>query len=135
MAAAVWAAGMGGSLAAPGSTGSSMADASSGPSDARSPEGPLIELHEQRHQLGRSQRWSAPVADLARSGQPGRVVSVTVWRGRWQLCADTDHAGHCVVIAPGRYGDVERWGLSGLRSLRPTDAEPTPTLPPDANPR
>ena len=54
------------------------------------------------------------------SGFNDRASSVTVLRGRWEVCSEAGFRGDCVVLRPGRYPSMNAFGLNDrISSVRP----------------
>lgn len=52
-----------------------------------------------------------PVPNLEHFGFNDRASSAIVDMGRWQVCDDVRFRGHCTVLQPGEYPDLESIGL------------------------
>lgn len=88
-----------------------------------------VELFEHSSQLGRSFKASGATSNLQREGFNDTASSVVVRSGRWELCADAEYMGRCVVVAPGIYPDLGQWSMNDqISSLRPTQAPLTPGI-------
>jgi Zn-dependent protease with chaperone function len=60
------------------------------------------------------------VRNLTDVGFNDQASSLVVRSGRWQFCDDADFGGHCVVLGPGRYPDLQNYRLNDkISSLRP----------------
>ncbi|MBL8327648.1 MAG: beta/gamma crystallin family protein [Rubrivivax sp.] len=83
----------------------------------------VIELFEHSGQIGRVLRATAAINNLQREGFNDITSSVVVRAGRWELCAEAEFGGRCVVLGPGTYPDAGQWGMNDtISSLRPTQA-------------
>lgn len=90
--------------------------------------GASIELYEHNQQTGRQLQLTAAQPQLSNEGFNDMASSAIVRSGRWELCADNDFRGRCVVLGPGAYGDLgSQVGMNDqISSLRPTTAATTP---------
>ncbi|OBV39288.1 beta/gamma crystallin-related protein [Janthinobacterium psychrotolerans] len=70
---------------------------------------------------GQPVRLDGEVRDLNRYRFNDRAQSIVINYGRWELCADANFRGRCVVMGPGNYhrldGGLER-RISSLRRVR-----------------
>ncbi|MCV2370512.1 beta/gamma crystallin family protein [Roseateles oligotrophus] len=54
-----------------------------------------------------------------------KVSSIIIRSGRWEFCTDKDFRGRCVILGPGRYGNLDDMGLNDtLSSFRPSGGQP-----------
>ncbi|MDP2004250.1 MAG: beta/gamma crystallin-related protein [Rubrivivax sp.] len=60
---------------------------------------------------GRSYTTQAPVNNLNRSGFNDRASSVVVRTDNWQICADANFKGRCMVLRPGQYPSLSAMGM------------------------
>lgn len=69
---------------------------------------------------GRAFTTNKRAADFDRFGFNDGSGSMTVDRGRWEVCDDTDFDGQCVVVSRGSYDSLRSLGLSSrISSVRP----------------
>ena len=61
---------------------------------------------------GRSVVTGDDVRNLSRYGFNDRASSVTVDRGRWEVCEDVNFGGHCAILRPGSYNSLRAMGLN-----------------------
>jgi uncharacterized protein YcfJ len=60
---------------------------------------------------GRSHTSQGPVNNLQRFGFDDRASSVVVRTDNWQICADANHKGRCMVLRPGQYPSLQAMGM------------------------
>jgi len=80
-----------------------------------------ITVFENVDQTGTQATFVENIANLAPVGINGRVSSVVITAGTWQLCADTDYKGHCITLKPGVYnnlGTIDRSLNDRISSIR-----------------
>jgi uncharacterized protein YcfJ len=71
---------------------------------------------------GRMFATDRPVQNFIQYGFNDRASSVTVERGRWEVCEDVNFGGHCAVLQRGSYDSLERLGMNNrISSVRPAD--------------
>ncbi|MCE2658015.1 MAG: beta/gamma crystallin family protein [Rubrivivax sp.] len=88
-----------------------------------------IELFEHNSQIGRSFKASGATSNLQRDNFNDVASSVVVRAGRWELCADAEFMGRCVVVGPGIYPDLGQWGMNDqISSVRPSTAPLSPGI-------
>ena len=79
---------------------------------------------------GRSFNTDRPIQNMERAGFNDRAASAVVEAGNWEVCEDARFSGRCVVLQPGRYGNLGEVGLKfQISSVRPVDyntAAPAP---------
>ncbi len=69
---------------------------------------------------GRSVPANAAEPSLRRFDMNDMVSSIVVRKGNWQVCADDDYKGRCVVLAPGHYTALSEMNLNdAISSARP----------------
>jgi hypothetical protein len=61
---------------------------------------------------GRSFGVSEDLADFARTGFNDRASSVSVRRGRWEICATANYGGRCEVLEAGDYANLRELQLN-----------------------
>ncbi|XHS77953.1 beta/gamma crystallin-related protein [Burkholderiaceae bacterium UC74_6] len=61
---------------------------------------------------GRSVVAGDDVRNLSRYGFNDRASSLTVDRGRWEVCEDVNFGGHCAIVRPGSYNSLRSMGLN-----------------------
>lgn len=60
------------------------------------------------------------IRNFDRTGFNDRASSAIVDGGNWQVCSDAYFHGHCVVLQPGEYPSLDRFGLQDrISSVRP----------------
>jgi len=72
-----------------------------------------ILLYEHDDFRGKSIRGTDVVKNLRDSGFNDKVSSIKVLTGSWEVCADADFRGDCIVLEPGQY--------PSLRDMRMND--------------
>jgi hypothetical protein len=72
-----------------------------------------IILYEHDDFRGKSIRGTDVVKNLRDSGFNDKVSSIKVLTGSWEVCADADFRGDCIVLEPGQY--------PSLRDMRMND--------------
>jgi uncharacterized protein YcfJ len=78
-----------------------------------------VTFYEREGFEGRSFTTERPVANFERYGFNDRASSVVVVRDQWEVCADVQFAGRCVVLRPGRYNSLAAMGMNDrLSSVR-----------------
>lgn len=86
-----------------------------------------IELYEQPRFDGMALGLDRAQRHLADFGFDNKVASVVVRSGRWELCAEPDFRGSCLVLGPGRHASLPRALHHQLSSVRPQGEAPGPT--------
>ena len=77
--------------------------------------------HEGLH--GRTFNADRPIENFDRYGFNDRAASAEVFNGSWEVCADANFNGRCIVLQPGRYDDLGTVGLKfQISSVRPVEA-------------
>jgi uncharacterized protein YcfJ len=62
------------------------------------------------------------VPNFAREGYNDRASSAIVERGPWEVCDDANFHGRCVILRPGNYDSLARFGLNDrVSSVRPAN--------------
>jgi hypothetical protein len=90
------------------------------PVRAAGPRDWYIVVYNQVNYRGNPRRYRAAVSNLGTA----RVRSVTIGRGRWEICTDRNFGGDCVVL-DSSVPDLSTEGFAGyVRSLRPAPAQP-----------
>ncbi|MDP1900870.1 MAG: beta/gamma crystallin-related protein [Rubrivivax sp.] len=71
---------------------------------------------------GRSHNSQSQVRNLNRFGFNDRASSVVVRTDNWQICADVNYGGRCMVLRPGQYPSLSSMGMedriSSARAVR-----------------
>jgi hypothetical protein len=80
---------------------------------------------------GRRISVSRATPDFARIGFNDRASSVVIRGGTWRLCQDAHFRGRCIVLNPGRYRSLTRFGFNDVVS----SAGPARRPPPRPQPR
>jgi hypothetical protein len=74
---------------------------------------------------GESHAVDGAVANLKGFRFNDVASSLVILRGKWELCADADYRGNCVILDRGRYPSLRELGIddqvSSIRRLRGTD--------------
>jgi Beta/Gamma crystallin len=78
--------------------------------------GPQIVLYDRESFRGNSRPVTGPQSSLGSFG--GRVQSVRILSGRWELCEGTRWSDRCVTINES-VPDINRFGLGRVSSVRP----------------
>jgi hypothetical protein len=78
--------------------------------------GPQIVLYDRESFRGNSRPVTGPQSSLGSFG--GRVQSVRILSGRWELCEGTRWSDRCVTINES-VPDINRFGLRRVSSVRP----------------
>ncbi|MEW5686731.1 MAG: beta/gamma crystallin-related protein [Pseudomonadota bacterium] len=87
------------------------------PADANAP--PRLELYERAEFMGQRLMLTEASPDITAPGPGGRPLSAHV-TGRWQLCAEPNFAGACVVLEGEQLGLAPDEAPPVIRSARPT---------------
>jgi len=74
--------------------------------------GAQVTLYEHDGHRGRSVQVTQQAPDLRRFGFNDRASSLTVERGRWEVCEDAGFSGRCVVVGRGDYASLAQIGLN-----------------------
>lgn len=80
-----------------------------------------LELYEEPDFQGMALGLDRAQADLRSWGFDDKAQSAIVRRGRWELCSDTGHRGHCVVLDEGRHASLPGGLQRRVRAARPVD--------------
>ncbi len=107
-----------------------------------------IELYDQARFGGIRLTLSIDANDLSAYSFGGRISSVIVRQGAWELCTQAQYRGACITVGPGRYAELPpalRGTLVSVRNTGPqrpgVAAMPAPVppfpqnFPPNASPR
>jgi uncharacterized protein YcfJ len=81
-----------------------------------------ITFYEHEGFRGRPFSTNKPVPNFIREGYNDRASSVVVDRGPWEVCDDANFSGRCVILRPGNYDSLARFGLNDrVSSVRPAN--------------
>ncbi|MDQ6619235.1 MAG: beta/gamma crystallin-related protein [Pseudomonadota bacterium] len=81
-----------------------------------------VTFYEREGFRGRSFNADRPIADMNRFGFNDRAASAVIEDGNWEVCEDARFSGRCVVLQPGRYGNLSDVGLKfQISSVRPVE--------------
>lgn len=82
-------------------------------------DGGDLVIYDHANFMGRSFSTRTNIDNLVDKDFNDRAQSLTIYAGRWQLCADANYAGRCVVLGPGRYDNLQDLNnkLSSARRL------------------
>lgn len=83
-----------------------------------------IELYEQPRFGGMALGLDRAQRHLADFGFDNKAASVVVRSGRWELCAEPDFRGSCLVLGPGQHASLPRGLQQQLSSVRPQGEAP-----------
>jgi hypothetical protein len=84
-----------------------------------------IVLFDQENYRGRPTNYNGPVSNLSR-----RVQSVTIGRGVWELCDDTNFNGSCITLDRS-VPDLRSYNMRNrVASVRPISGDTTGPFPP-----
>lgn len=81
-----------------------------------------IELYEQAKFQGMALGLDRATPHLADYGFDNKTLSVIVHSGSWELCADSDYRGSCLVLGPGEHSSLPSALQRSFSSLRPKDS-------------
>ncbi|HEY6642436.1 beta/gamma crystallin-related protein [Povalibacter sp.] len=101
---------------------SSVRPVNGGAGPSRPPGSASIVLYDQLNYRGAAANYDAEVRDVGRFND--RAQSVTIGRGTWELCEDSDFRGRCITLRDSS-PDLGRQGmLRRISSVRPLHAHP-----------
>jgi hypothetical protein len=86
-----------------------------------------ITFYETKNFGGRQISTDRPMSNFGPSDFNALPQSAVVEGGSWQVCADYNFGGDCVILGPGRYPILDAWSFR-ISSARPISA-PMATLP------
>ena len=85
-------------------------------------------LYENPMGQGRALPTDAAISDLSAALFNDVASSVSITRGRWQLCTDANYRGACTILDPGRH-NISKALNDRVSSLRPVSDAPAQAAP------